>query len=140
MCVVRIFKMSENFWKPYRVGNNKYLPAITNARWVQRFQIGSYIAVVGTDCQSVGPVCYYHIMYIFSEDDDRPYLTVSAEYSSDLNSDDMPFLTLFFGGAHFNIGSSRDYKDLQVFTQKALEIIIKPLGLTTETPIDLPLE
>ena len=133
--------MNDNFWKPYRESSQRYLPAITSARWVRRFQLGSYRIMVGTDCDSVGATCYIHVVYIYKEiDKDQPYLAVTSEYARDLVSPDSPCLCLFFGGKHLNMGPSPAYVDLKFFTQKALEVIVDPLGASSETLKELPLD
>lgn len=131
--------MSDNFWKPYRESDKRYFPAITNARWVKRYQIGAYQALVGTDCDSIGLVGYFHVMYVYEGNEGQPCLAVASEYAREMSSNDAPFFCLFFGGTHFNKGASQEYKDLEIFTQKALETIIQPLELVSETPKELPL-
>ena len=131
--------MTDNFWKPYRESTKRYMPTITSVRWVRRFQVGSYRAIVGTDCDNVGGICYIHVMYVFRENDDQPYMAVVSEYALGQVSAESPFFCLFFGGSHFNMGSSSDYVDLEIFTQKALKTIIEPLGVQSGTPKELPL-
>jgi hypothetical protein len=130
--------MTDSFWEPYRASTQRYMPAITSVRWVRRFQVGTYRAILGTDCDGDGSICYIHVIYVYRENDDKPYLAVSSEYACEQGPVDSPCLCLFFGGKHFNMGTSPKYVDLEIFTQKALEIIIDPLG-SSETPKELPL-
>lgn len=119
-----------DFWEPYRTSGKVYLPTITKARWVKRFQIGPYRAIVGTDCESTGPIHYTHILYIFKEGEDRPYLAVSSEFAYGTGEDGIRHVCLFFGGSHFNAGPSSDWADLEKFTQKALELVADVLHVT----------
>lgn len=128
--------MNSNFWEPYRKATRKYLPAITNVLWVRRFRLGPYCTQVGTNCDSLGPIHYIHVMYVFKGNDELPCLAVSSEYT-DQASSNSPFFCLFFGGAHFNMGSSPDFADLEFFTRKALEAIVEPLEIQSEHPEEL---
>ena len=131
--------MPNDFWKPYRESDKRYMPAITKARWVRRFQIGSYQAVVGTDCESVGLIHYTHVMYVINDKDKHSCLAVTSEYTDNIGNDGNRCLCLFFGGSHFNSGVSKDWIDLDNFVHRALELIIEPLGIT-EIPQEIPLQ
>ena len=127
-----------DFWDRLRTSPNVYLPAITRVRWVKRFAIAHYYALLGTNCESVGFFKYHHILCVFKLDLERPYLVVASEYDPGTGYPERPFFTIYFGGAHLNQGSSADWVDQQKFTAKALESIVEPLQLS-EAPQEVPL-
>jgi hypothetical protein len=86
----------------------------------------------------VGPVEYLHVLFVFKPGLERPYLVVASEYPEGAADPTSPFLTLFFGGTHFNRGHSSDWAELDKFTEEALLCIVEPLGMT-ETPYEVPL-
>jgi hypothetical protein len=131
--------MTENFWKAYRKSPQRYMPAITYVRWVRRFQLGPYRILVGTDCDSEGVISYLHVLYVFKENDDRPYLAVSSEYANGHVPADSPFFCMFFGSKHLNMGSSPENVDFDTFTRKALKAIIEPLDASEESLLEIPL-
>lgn len=130
--------MTKDFWEPYRESHKRYMPAITYVRWVRRFQLGSYRVLVGTDCDSNGPIFYVHILYVFKENDEQPYLAISSEYVAGQVSADTPCFCLFFGGKHFNTGCSAENVDFDTFTRKALEALIEPLEASGQSLVELP--
>ena len=129
---------AEDYWARYRNSDRVYLPAIKKALWVRRFAVGPYEALLGTACESVGPLKYHHVLNVYSPGRDRPYLVVASEYDAEMGDAEKPFLTIFFGGVHFNQGASADWRDLSQFTEKALEALKEPLQVT-DPPSELPL-
>lgn len=111
-----------------------YMPAISDARRVATYLIGSYIAVLLTDCESEDDIHYKHILLVYLPDPhDRTtspqvVLAVTAERSKaldELPEDEAPdgyFLGVFPGAGHANLGLSPDWGNLEKFTQKALTV------------------
>jgi hypothetical protein len=117
-------------------GRTTYLPAITAARWVHRFKLGPYQAVVGTECQSQGTISYTHVLYLFEGADRRPLLAVAAEHADDTGEDGSRCLALFYQGTHYNFGFSHEWADLEQFTAEAIAIAAERLGVTDLTQLD----
>ena len=130
--------MTDDFWKPLRASTKRYMPVIVQARWVQRFQLGSYQAMVGTDCISDGLTHYLHVMYVSKDAENQPCLAVTSEYSPSEDRTVSPCLCLFFGGQHLNAGVSQDWTELDIFVPKALEMAAEALAIS-EAPRELPL-
>lgn len=114
-----------------------YLPMLTDARVVNRYKIGPYLAVVLTDCKSDGVIAYRHVVMVYAfepepggESRPSPVLAVAAEESEMLEAEDACFLGIFPGDGHLNLGHSTDWVDLDKFTARALEIIASHLHLT----------
>ncbi|TVR21539.1 MAG: hypothetical protein EA396_07390 [Anaerolineaceae bacterium] len=111
-----------------------YMPAISDARRVATYLIGSYIAVLLTDCESEDDIHYKHVLLIYLPDPhDRTthpqvVLAVTAErpITLDESSDDEAetgyFLGIFPGAGHINLGISVDWGDIDKFTEKALTV------------------
>lgn len=121
-----------------------YLPMLTDARVVNRYKIGPYLAVVLTDCKSDGVITYQHVVmvYIFEtepggESRPRPVMAVAAERSEILDDHDSYFLGVFPGDGHLNMGHSSDWANLGKFTTRALEVIAGHLDLT-DPPFLIP--
>jgi hypothetical protein len=121
-----------------------YLPMLTDARVVNRYKMGPYLAVVLTDCKSGGMIAYRHVVMVYTfepepggESRPRPILAVAAEESEILEDHNACFLGIFPGDGHLNLGHSTDWADLDKFTTKALEIIASHLH-TTDPPFLIP--
>ena len=121
-----------------------YLPMITNAHPVSRYLIGPYLAVVLTDCESDGMIEYQHAVIVYHIESDAgqdeptpPVMAVAAERSAALQDEHSYFLGVFPGNGHLNMGSSTDWDDLTIFTNRALEIVGDHLNIS-EAPFLLP--
>jgi len=112
-----------------------YLPTLKNARPVYHYQIGSYIAVVVTDCESVGMISYTHVLFLLEPRKQEPIFAVAAELNSFTASisTERLFLGVFNGQGHLNLGMSEDWADLDKFTARALKIVTDHFKIT-ETP------
>ena len=111
-----------------------YFPSLKRARPVKRFQLGPYLAVVFTDCESLGTVQYTHALFVLPEDSSEPRLAVAAEVNAlhgqpGHEASGSHFLGLFPGSGHLNFGDSNDWADLETFTGKALELAAERLGI-----------
>ena len=99
-----------------------YLPTIKNARPVYRYQIGAYGVVIVKDCESYGKIRYNFVLYVLHPDTNEPIFAVTSE-KSNFTGKPMPFLGVFPGSGHENLGMSEDWADLDKFTARALEIV-----------------
>lgn len=118
-----------------------YMPALTNGRVAARYQLGSYLLVVFTDCESTGMIEYLHVLFAFQPGERAPIFAVASEISTftkDMHPD-ARFLGVFPGSGHINYGMSEDWMDLEKFTQRALEVTAEHFKIDTE-PIKLPLD
>lgn len=125
-----------------------YMPAIKKARIVGAYRIGAYLAMLYTDCQSVGLIGYKYVMLVFDptaskEKGNSPVvLAVASERNHMMdNMPDAPknayFLGVFPGGGHMNLGMSEEWGLLEPFTQRALKVVAEHLHVL-EAPILLP--
>jgi hypothetical protein len=117
-----------------------YMPTLRDARPVARYVIGPYIAVVLTDCESVGMIDYKHVLMVYlpepqSHTKPQVVLAVAAELSSYLIENDPEhdqpayFMGVFPGDGHHNLGASPDWSDLKKFTTQALKVACKHLHI-----------
>jgi hypothetical protein len=118
-----------------------YFPALERARPVKRFQLGPYLAVVFTDCASMGTVQYTHVMFVLDEDSTEPRLAVAAEVNTlhgqpGFEASGSHFLGVFPGDSHLNLGDANDWADLETFTHKALELAAGHLGVA-DAPVEI---
>lgn len=125
-----------------------YMPSIKNARRVDSFIIGHYIAVLLTECESIGMIDYQHVVFVYlpdPENKDKPQIVmaVAAELSSALagmrNDDEPPsyFLGVFPGDGHHNLGASPDWADIDLFRDRAFEVIQDYLKIE-KAPMRIP--
>ncbi|MFW5691482.1 MAG: hypothetical protein ACOCXZ_03170 [Chloroflexota bacterium] len=126
-----------------------YMPTIKDARRDSTFIVGPYIAVVLTDCESVGQIEYRHVMFVYLPDPtnrDAPpqvIMAVAAEMSSVLKAIQQPdeperyFLGVFPGDGHHNLGASADWADLGKFRDRALEVVREHLKIEAK-PFRVP--
>jgi hypothetical protein len=114
-----------------------YLPVLKAARTHARYKIGSYVALVLTNCESAGVIQYLYVVIVFKPGESQPCFAVAAESSEAIQPGTRGyFLGVFPGSGHLNMGLSEDWGDLEKFTVKALEIITTHLKVT-ETPLKL---
>jgi hypothetical protein len=116
-----------------------YMPPILDARHASSYQIGPYLAMVFTDCQSEGPIRYSHVMFVYQIDPAQPekpgqrLMAVAAEVNDSALYTGIPgpshFLGVFPGEGHINMGASDQWADLEAFTQKALEVAAEHLDV-----------
>ncbi|MEO8396946.1 MAG: hypothetical protein ABI700_28380 [Chloroflexota bacterium] len=117
-----------------------YLPSLRNARPAYRYRIGNYVAVIMTDCESIGAIEYTHVLFLLDPNLPNPIFAVAAEVNT------MPFtegptrlfLGVFPGSRHENHGLSADWVDLDKFSGRALQIVAERFEIA-ETPVLLPL-
>lgn len=117
-----------------------YMPALKNARPVYRYQIGDYIALIVTDCESIGMIQYTHVLFLLAPGQTQPIFAVAAEMNSMsiANGETQLFLGVFTGSIHENHGMSADWVDLDKFSAKALQIVAERFDIK-EPPVLLPL-
>jgi hypothetical protein len=117
-----------------------YLPTLKNARLASRYQIGNYIALIFTDCESAGLIQYTHVLYLLATGESQPCFAVASEMNSMSlqQGAEGRFLGVFPGDGHLNMGLSPDWLDLDKFTAKALQVVADHFHITTP-PIALPM-
>ena len=99
--------------------------------------MGPYDALLLTGIKSVGPVNYLYILDVFNRADGQLHLAVAAEKNkaSQALGGGPPFLGVFPGNSHYNLGPSDDWADSDKFTMKALSIAKEHFGII-EDPIE----
>jgi hypothetical protein len=114
-----------------------YLPTLKSARTVKMFRLGSYLAVVMTDCESSGVIQYTHVVFAGKLTDQQPTFAVAAEVNRRPFPGCSHFLGVFPGSGHRNLGCADTWADLDAFTSKALAIIAEHFAIG-EPPQELP--
>jgi len=117
-----------------------YLPALKNARPASRYRVGNYLALIVTDCESIGMIQYTHVLFLLEMGQVQPIFAVAAEMNSMslAGGETRLFLGVFSGGGHENHGMSADWADLDKFSARALQIVAERYAIT-EPPELLPL-
>src|SRR3954465_4912475 len=116
-----------------------YLPVLKNARPVYRYRIGNYVAVIVTDCESIGMIQYTHVLFLLEAGQAQPIFAVAAEMNnlSIARGQTDLFLGVFANNRHENHGTSPDWADLNKFSARALQIVVERFNVT-EPPELLP--
>ena len=104
-----------------------YFPMIARANPVKRYSSGEYRAVLLDRVRSAQTIQYNFLLIVHRGDDETPCLAVASEYS-DFSPASEPFLGVFPGDGHLNMGTSSDWADLGKFEARALEIARDRLG------------
>ncbi len=117
-----------------------YLPALRNARPVYRYRIGDYVAIIMTDCESIGTIQYTHVLFLLDPNQPNPIFAVAAEVNTmpAAESETQSFLGVFPGSRHENHGLSADWADLDKFSARALQIVAERFEIA-EPPVLLTL-
>src|SRR3954471_13245184 len=100
-----------------------YLPVLKNERPFYRYRIGNYVAVIVTDCESLGMIQYTHVLFLLEAGQPQPIFAVAAEMNSMsiASGETQLFLGVFPGDRHENHGMSADWADLDKFSARALQ-------------------
>jgi hypothetical protein len=125
------------------IGITMYWPAINGGRKARSYRLGNYLAVLVTDCESMGQIEYTHVLLVYQmvpppqADQNAPLVyAVAAEKNSmqDELGGDSHFLGVFPGTGHMNFGASEQWADLDHFVEKAIEVTAAHFNIT-EAPI-----
>lgn len=111
-----------------------YFPMIKNGRPLRRYKFGAYSALLMDEVESAQTVQYHFVFFVFQGDEKLPCLAVASEWS-DEESKQTPFLGVFPGEGHLNLGASKKWLDFKVFAEAALETALAKLGLPKSTPV-----
>lgn len=121
-----------------RVGDRAvYFPTITKERLVKQFSVGFYHSGLVTDCESVGSVYYNHVIYIRERDEPVPLLAMAFEIADTIPDIGERCLSMVYHGSHYNFGFSRDWLDIDKFTDRAMSIALNHLSVS-ESGQELP--
>jgi hypothetical protein len=105
-----------------------YFPVIASANPRRRYLFGEYQALLLDEVRSAQTIQYYFILIVFRGQDEVPCLAVASEYSA-AESDAAPFLGVFPGDGHLNLGNSPDWLVLDKFAAEAVRVALNHLGL-----------
>jgi hypothetical protein len=113
-----------------------YFPAIKSADPRRKYVFGGYTAVLLDRVRSAQTVQYNFVLLVFRDGDDSglPCLALASEYSDD-ESRRMPFLGLFPGDGHANLGASAEWLDLEAFARESMRVAAEHLGVAPGTPV-----
>jgi len=104
-------------------------PRIGRSRVLERHNVGPHVALLRTEIESTGLICYRYILEVCGRY--APVLWITAEAAAYLEGEEPPgvhFLCTFQGDTHANYGHDEDYGDLDVFRRAALDKAREVLG------------
>lgn len=103
-----------------------YLPMVKSGRLVERYQMGEYTGLLVTDCESDGLIHYDHVLFVYRSGEQAPCYAVAAEMNKlMIEHEQGRFLGVFPGSGHANLGLSPDWRDMDRFVQRALEVVVE---------------
>lgn len=111
-----------------------YFPIIASATPRRRYTFADYHAVLLDQVRSGQTIQYYFVLVIFRGQDEMPCLAVASEYS-DEHSKAAPFLGVFPGEGHLNLGTSPEWRVLDKFAAKAVQVALDHLGLPADEKV-----
>jgi hypothetical protein len=111
---------------------HQYFPEVKTARIVKRIDFGSHHEMtLMTDVDAAGAIKYYHLLTVVSQPDNEIWIVVSAEKGfSHAKQKAVCFLCAFTGGKHKNYGIDDACMDVDIFEQRAKDIVRDEYGLT----------
>lgn len=114
-----------------------YFPAIRAARPRRQYRFGGFEAVLLDRVESGHRFIEYHfILLVRTLPAGDVRLAVASEFGSDETREN-PFLGVFPGEGHENLGRSIDWRTLERFEARALRIAFERLGLRSDVPIQV---
>jgi hypothetical protein len=111
-----------------------YFPIIDSGNPRQTFLFAGYRAVLLDRICSSQRIQYYFVLVVFRGEELQPCLAVASEYSSP-ESKAEPFLGVFPGEGHLNLGMSARWFDIDQFTNEALRQAIRHLNLPHDVEV-----
>ena len=105
-----------------------YFPVIEYAVPRRRYVLGRYRATLLDEVRSPGGVQYYFLLVVYEQGAESPAFVVASEYSGP-ETFIAPVLGTFDGTGHANLGTSRDWLDIDRFAEKALRIACERFGV-----------
>jgi len=108
-------------------------PVITTAIPLRRYRLGEFTLTVLGDIESPDDCNYRYFMAVIRSDDPEPGLFISAEEGE---GDDLVMRIMMHDGNEV-IGRSGEWRDVSVFTDKAISIVSRVLNLSDEIPYQL---
>jgi hypothetical protein len=110
-----------------------YLPRLASASLRKVYLFGEYSANLVDEIESAGThIQYLYVLFVFRGEEPEPCLAIASEYS-DESSRQSPYLGLFPGRGHENLGHSPDWLDREKFARRALKLAHEHLGLPPDT-------
>lgn len=115
-----------------------YLPMIRSFEEAALYQIGTYLCVVGTDCEAANnAIEYIHVIIVLSNEQDAPVMALAAESNPHVKASvengeyDGPTtaLGLFPGIGHATLDWDDSLKTLSVFIERGLTVVRQRLQL-----------
>jgi hypothetical protein len=105
-----------------------YFPIVTSATPRRRYVFGEFRATLFDTVRSAQRIEYHFILIVFRGADQVPCLAVASEYHDDTTKAS-PFLGVFPGEGHLNLGDSPDWTVLDKFAPEAVRVAIRHLEL-----------
>jgi len=112
--------------------DQKYFPAVEEARPVRRYDAGMYTVVLMTDVKCRGIIRCTHLLVAFKKGEKEPSYVVAAEVNNLRSRGDESgshFLGCYPGSGHKNLGCSDDWGDLPLFEKEACKVMSRELSI-----------
>ncbi len=106
----------------------EYMPTVESTREVRRFKIDGHTIILFDDIVSMGPIEYFFILTVYSDETREPVLFVASERNTLPDITDEPFLGVFMEGGHRSYETSEKYLNRESFVERAMEIVRNHLG------------
>ena len=113
-------------------------PGITTAIPKRRYKFGDFTVVILGEIESNDCVDYQLVMAVVQGSDPDPGIYITAERSpqADADTGDYTMRIIMRDGSEV-LGTSNEWKDIEVFAKEALDIVTQVLQLTDEVPYRL---
>jgi hypothetical protein len=113
-------------------------PGIVTAIPKRRYMFGEFTVVLLGDIESNDSVDYHLVMAVVRGNDPDPGIYITAERTpqAGAGAGDYTMRIVMRDGSEV-LGTSKEWKDIEVFTSAALDIVGRVLQLTDEVPYRL---
>jgi hypothetical protein len=113
-------------------------PRIKTAIPERRYHIGGFIAVILGEVESSDGHTYHHILALVPEGGPEPALYVtSEENASGGSSEAATIVRVIAENGERALGPDSRWRDLDAFSEDALAMVQRVMGLTDEEPVRL---
>lgn len=121
------------------------LPRFRDARHVDSYFIGTLLAVLFTECETIDGVDYEHVLYVYQPDPRKPpapgesppcVMMISAAANDD--PVEGSHMLSIHNGEIEHVAASDQWADLETFTEKALNLVKEHFEVDRD-PVLLPM-
>jgi hypothetical protein len=113
-------------------------PKINTAIPERRYQIGAFTAVILGNVESADGRTYHHILALVPDGEDTPNLFITSEQAEPgLGSEGDTIVRVIARDAERALGPDARWRDLDAFSEDALAMVQRVMGLTDEELVRL---